>query len=81
MGAQERNAARYRLDGGLKEWQAPWVLHGPLLRCHECAAVQAATKAGEPFKHGLGCVRASDFAQYPWHDLAALLRDLPAVPA
>lgn len=81
MSAHERNAARYRLDGGVNAWSMNWVLDGYAVLCAGCCAGQCARDAGEPFPHAEGCRLASDFAKHPWHDLAALLRELPAVPA
>lgn len=77
MSARDRNAARYRLAEGLEYWSNRWELVGQVVRCATCHAEQSAPKAGEPYRHVEGCARTSDFAKYPWRELAELLRDLP----
>jgi len=79
MGARDRNAARYRLDGGLIEHARRWDIDGDLIFCRICRHGHLASKAGEAFVHAADCAGRSDFARHPWHDLAELLRELPAV--
>lgn len=79
MSARDRNAARYRLDGGLTEHARQWEVDGDLIRCRACGRGHLASKAGESFVHAADCASRSDFARHPWHDLAELLRTLPAV--
>lgn len=79
MTARDRNAARYRLDGGLEEHGRRWEVDGDLIRCRTCRRGHLASKAGEAFQHAADCAARSDFARHPWHDLAELLRALPAV--
>ncbi|WP_107331923.1 hypothetical protein [Metapseudomonas otitidis] len=81
MIARDRNAARYRLEGGLLEFGRLWALDGDLIRCSACGRGHLASKAGEAFVHASDCAAAGDFQSHPWHDLAQLLRELPAVPA
>lgn len=81
MSARDRNAARYRRDEGLNDWSQRWVLDGNMLLCALCSVGQFARDAGKPFQHGAGCAIDSEFAKRPWHELAALLGDLPTVPA
>lgn len=78
MSARDRNAARYRLDGGLTEHARRWEIDGDLIRCRACGRGHLASKAGESFVHAADCPARSDFARNPWRDLADLLRDLPA---
>ncbi|MET3458945.1 hypothetical protein [Pseudomonas kilonensis] len=80
MSVREQNAARYRPDDGVNAWSLNWVLDANAVLCAGCSAGQCARDAGQPFRHAEGCRLANDFTQYPWHDLAALLRELPAVP-
>lgn len=79
MSARDRNEARRRLDGRLIEHARLWELDGDLIRCRVCKRGHLASKAGEVFVHAVDCPARSDFARYPWRELAAILRDLPAV--
>lgn len=82
MSAKESNAARRNLEGRLEEWADRWIMAGTLGRhiaCRGCHKVQTAGKAGEPFQHVDGCPLTSDFARYPWHSLAEILRRLPVL--
>jgi hypothetical protein len=81
MSARERNAARYRLEGGLEAWRERWLLAGAEVLCNACQACQFAREADKPFVHVDGCAQAGDFAQHPWRELAELLQQLPQVPA
>lgn len=81
MSARDRNAARYRLEGGLEFWQERWVLAGTEVLCSACQASQFARHADKPFVHVDGCAQAGDFAQHPWRELAELLQQLPPVSA
>ena len=80
MSARETNAARYRLEDGLEFWHERWLIAGPVVLCSTCQASQFAHEAGDPFKHVEGCAKTSDFAKYPWRELAELLRELPTEP-
>ncbi|WP_460053138.1 hypothetical protein [Pseudomonas sp. H1_A05] len=77
MSARDRNAARYRRDESLNAWSLRWVLDSNMLLCAGCSVGQFARDAGQEFRHTAGCRLAGDLAQYPWHALAALLRELP----
>lgn len=82
MSAAERNAARRDLETGLEQWAGRWFMAGTLGRhiaCRECLKVQQVSKANEPYQHVDGCPLASDFAKYPWRELAELLHGLPVV--
>lgn len=81
MSARERNSARYRRDDGLSAWSVKWVMDGQAVTCALCGVGQFAQDAVQPFRHAATCAIGSEFAQHPWHDLAALLRELPALPA
>lgn len=80
MSARERNAVRYRMTEGLEYWGQRWALDGTTVRCVACHAGQLAEDAREPFVHVDGCAKTSEFAKYPWRELAELLRELPVVP-
>lgn len=79
LSERDRNAARFRLDDGVNAWSTNWVLDGNAVYCAGCSAGQPARSADEAFRHVAGCTRADDVAPYPWHELAELLRALPAV--
>nr|WP_290467299.1 hypothetical protein [Pseudomonas fluorescens] len=81
MSVCDRNAARYQLDDNLNAWSTKWVLDGNALHCAACSAGQPARSADEPFRHVVDCPQAGDFTQYPWRDLAELLRTLPPAHA
>lgn len=68
-----RNAARCRLDDSLNGWSTRWVLDGNAMHCAGCSA-------DEQFRHVASCPQAGDFTQFPWHELAELLQQLPQVP-
>ena len=78
MSARDRNATRYRLDDGLNAWSIKWVLDGNAVMCAGCSAGQCARDADQPFRHVDGCRQARDFTNYPWRELAELLRVVPA---
>lgn len=81
MSAIERNARLY-LESNLEAWAGRWLMVGTLGRhiaCRECLKVQKASEAGEPYQHVDGCPLTSDFAKYPWRELAEILRGLPVV--
>ncbi|CZT31678.1 hypothetical protein BTW15_27730 [Pseudomonas syringae pv. tomato] len=79
MSARDRNAARYRLEGGLEFWRERWQLDGTDVVCSACQATQFAREAARPFVHVDGCAQAGDFAQHPRIELRDLLVGLPAV--
>lgn len=80
MSAIERNAARRAIERQLEEWAGRWFMAGDFGRhiaCRECLKVQQVAKANEPYQHVDGCPLASDFAKYPWRELAEILQGLP----
>nr|WP_140896264.1 hypothetical protein [Pseudomonas caspiana] len=68
---------------GLKTWHRHWSLigGGTVVQCPYCAEELRVQHAGLAFVHEADCRRPAGEAVHPWHDLAALLRELPAVPA
>lgn len=80
MSARERNAVRQPLESGLEAWHSRWSLEGGFLICRHCQSVHSAGRADQSFVHASGCALQANFLQYPWRELAELLRELPAVP-
>ncbi|MDI3275885.1 hypothetical protein [Pseudomonas sp. AL03] len=57
----------------LEAWNKRWALDGAQVRCKLCGHVQDLTQAGA-FCHALSCKARTLEAQYPSHELAALLQ-------
>ena len=57
----------------LKTWNIHWVLQGSRLRCQLCGASQDLTD-DSAFSHSLGCEFWGRQDQYPWSELAEILR-------
>ena len=57
----------------LETWNRHWVLQGSRLRCQLCGASQDLT-ADSAFSHSLGCEFWGRQDQYPWSELAEILR-------
>ncbi|MGE8349004.1 MAG: hypothetical protein ACN6P5_00470 [Pseudomonas protegens] len=72
MSARDRNAARFRLEGGLEFWRGRWQLDGTDVVCSACQDTQMAHEWTQPFVYVSGCAQTSDFAQHPWRELAEL---------
>lgn len=74
------NDQRYsQLDQDLEEFGEKWSIEHSIIWCQGCDASQAVDQAAEPFIHANSCENETRHAQHPWHELAALLRDLPSL--
>jgi hypothetical protein len=56
--------------GWLIEWGQRWSLDGYYVQCKVCHYLQDVRGAEQPFAHGPECYNASQFGDYPFHDLA-----------
>jgi hypothetical protein len=57
----------------LETWNRHWVLQGSRLRCRLCGASQDLMD-NCAFSHNLGCPFWGRTDQYPWSELAKILR-------
>lgn len=57
----------------LETWNRHWVLQDSRLRCRLCGASQDLTD-DSAFSHSLGCEFWGRQDQYPWSELAEILR-------
>lgn len=62
------------LDVLVERWNGRWQMSGEEVRCRQCETPQWPSNANDPMPHLPGCTQAH---QYPWHDLAAIMRELP----
>lgn len=66
-----------QLDQDLDAFGDKWSVENSIIWCQECQSSQAVDQAGDAFVHRAGCSNETENAQHPWHELKALLRDLP----
>lgn len=79
MSDRDGYASRYDLDLSLTCWHIQWVLETEGVMCTICGAGQCVQDADIPFVHVADCIGATEVAQHPWRELAAVLRKLPVV--
>jgi hypothetical protein len=66
-----------QLDQDLEAFGERWSIEYSIICCQGCHSSQAVDQAAESFTHEEGCSNETESAQHPWHELKALLRDLP----
>lgn len=66
------------LDEMMQRWNRRWLMDGETARCRHCQVPQWPSSAEQPVKHRADCPTTP--YEYPWRDLAELLRELPMVP-
>jgi hypothetical protein len=54
-----------------------WQAVGLFLRCVACGHSQKASDSTRPFPHGPRCRASSADGDFPWRELAEILRQLP----
>jgi hypothetical protein len=62
------------LDVLVERWNGRWIMGGEEVRCRKCEAAQWPSNSHDPMLHLPGCPQVH---QYPWRDLAAIMRVLP----
>jgi hypothetical protein len=60
-------------------WTGRWAMMGSFLMCSQCLAIQQVAEARSPFTHLEGCPAIKN-DQYPWQELASLMRQIPLPP-
>lgn len=66
------------LDEMIQRWNRRWQMDGETARCRHCYVPQWPSSAEQPVKHQAQCPTSP--YEYPWRDLAELLRTLPMGP-
>jgi hypothetical protein len=66
------------LDEMMGRWNGRWIMHGDAARCRQCQVPQWPSSAEQPVQHRANC--PAMLYEYPWRDLAELLRELPMGP-
>lgn len=79
MSSRDGSTAHYGLELGLTCWHIQWLLESEGVTCHICNVCQSVHEADIPFAHLADCIAAAEVAQYPWRELAAVLRHLPVI--
>lgn len=54
-----------------------WIIVGTFIRCVSCGYSQKASDSGRHFPHDLGCRAITETVDFPWRQLAVILRQLP----
>lgn len=65
------------LDQEILAYSNRWHVVGIFLRCVSCGESQKASGSTRPFPHGPGCRASSADGDFPWRELAEILRQLP----
>lgn len=71
------NESYSQLDQDLEAFGEKWSIENSIIWCHDCKCSQAVDQAAQSFAHAQGCSHETESAQHPWHELKALLCDLP----
>ena len=66
------------LDEMIQRWNRRWLMDGETARCRQCDVPQWPSNAAKPVEHRARC--STTPYEYPWRDLAELLREMPMVP-
>lgn len=67
------------LSDELELWRVRWDIDEERIICRRCGALQEYLQSRSPFPHFEGCVVALPAAEFPWRDLAFILRRSTAV--
>jgi len=65
-----------RLDRQILAHSRRWHTVGLFMRCTACGHSQKASESARPFPHDPAC-QANAGEEFPWQELAAILRHLP----
>jgi len=63
-------------DHNLNTWKLNWIIDGNRLECAHCRVSQTIEAAGQPFVHLQHCRAHSESPQYPWQELAEILKGM-----
>lgn len=60
-------------------WSSRWFLMGDFVVCSQCLVAQPIDMGDQKFEHLSGCL-ANQCRSQPWHELHAILSQIPQTP-